>query len=104
MIDFEQEQQSRPEFESVAYERESPVTGKPEKYFPSEKRFPVLVRSAAISSTFIVTVACAIISIYIFKVCPAPLSFSPVGTRPSLTTLSSFQRCPGEHPPFVRWY
>jgi len=67
MIDFEQEQQSRPEFDSVAFFRESPVDGKQEKYFPPEKRLPVLIYSSAISSTFIVTVASAIVAIYIFK-------------------------------------
>ena len=53
MIDFESEEQSRPEFEAIAFYRESPVTGKQEKYFPNEKRYPVLAYSAAISSTFI---------------------------------------------------
>ena len=75
MIDFEQEQQSRPEFDSVSFERESPVDGRPEKYFPYEKRAPVLIKSAMISGTFIVTVASAIIAIYIFKAflsSPAP--------------------------------
>lgn len=42
-------------------------TGKPEKYYPDKLRNPVLCYSAMISSTFIVTVAVAIISIYIFK-------------------------------------
>jgi hypothetical protein len=75
MIDFESEEQSRPEFEAIAFYRESPVTGKQEKYFPNEKRYPVLAYSAAISSTFIVTVSAAIIGIYIFRAflsSPAP--------------------------------
>jgi len=75
MIGFEQEQQSRPEFDAISFFRESPVTGKQEKYFPAAKRFPVLAYSSAISATFIVTVASAIVAIYIFKAflgAPAP--------------------------------
>lgn len=67
MIDFEQEQQARPEFDAISFYRESPVTGQQEKYFPNELRYPVLAYSAAISSTFIITVASAIVAIYIFK-------------------------------------
>ena len=61
--------------QAVAFHRESPVTGKQEKYFPSSKRYPVLAYSTAISTTFIVTVAGAIIGIYIFRAflsSPAP--------------------------------
>eukprot|EP00615_Pteridomonas_danica_P014832 CAMPEP_0114382610 /NCGR_PEP_ID=MMETSP0102-20121206/4209_1 /TAXON_ID=38822 ORGANISM="Pteridomonas danica, Strain PT" /NCGR_SAMPLE_ID=MMETSP0102 /ASSEMBLY_ACC=CAM_ASM_000212 /LENGTH=489 /DNA_ID=CAMNT_0001538439 /DNA_START=18 /DNA_END=1488 /DNA_ORIENTATION=+ len=67
MVDFEQEQQPRPEFDAISFFRESPVTGQQEKYFPDELRYPVLAYSAAISSTFIITVASAIVAIYIFK-------------------------------------
>jgi anoctamin-10/anoctamin-7 len=67
MVDFEQEQQPRPEFDAISFWRESPVTGQQEKYFPDELRYPVLVYSTAISSTFIITVASAIVAIYIFK-------------------------------------
>ena len=75
MIDFEDEEQSRPEFEAIAFYRESPVTGKQEKFFPAAKRYPVLAYSAAISATFIITVSAAIIGIYIFRAflsSPAP--------------------------------
>jgi len=79
MIDFEQEQQSRPEFEAIAFFRESPVTGLQEKYFPPEKRNPVLLYSNFVSSSYIVTVAAGIIAIYWFKAwLSSPLPFGKV--------------------------